>query len=512
MIRQALSVPGEIEPPTCRAGDRRRHPRVVYRRLRAGHPEEFADIGRGAAGVGACYQRPGRPPGSVASVRPETVTRRGRPAGRSDWDEPPDSPRSRAGFTQRERIVRAAAQIAAEIGYAALTIPAISARPGPRTRPSTSTSTSKDEAFIAAFEELSGGPAGAATSAGSRRWRPAVEAGPGACSSTAPSTTLREAGLLRAADRRDLDARPGRRGDRRFGAFLAAGGAAPGIAPASPVVVEAIGGGIWAVIQHEIAAGDLASAAAPGRARSPTSPWCRSGGDPPGLLAPRYGVSRISTSSASSEGRLGALHESRAPLTGRRRRRPGSARSARQVGGLRVVFAAGAQEQDDALDRGDMTLEDQWAGARRLDREEPGPTAGFGDEVERRGGRCLDLGGQSARSPPLRLPSGARERRRRRRLRHWPLLGKYRWKAPGGRPASAQIALTVVFALPRSAATLVKASINRWRWSSRRSRWSRATAAQHTRAQGVVSRRVHTGPALLSRWRPGALRCSRDTA
>ena len=46
---------------------------------------------------------------------------------------------------------------------------------------------------------------------------------------------------------------------QRFTAFLEPQALPPGVAPLPPVVVEAIGGGMWAAIQHEIAAGRLSS-------------------------------------------------------------------------------------------------------------------------------------------------------------------------------------------------------------------------------------------------------------
>jgi hypothetical protein len=46
---------------------------------------------------------------------------------------------------------------------------------------------------------------------------------------------------------------------QRFTAFLEPEALPEGLTAQPPVVVEAIGGGMWAVIQHEIAAGRLSS-------------------------------------------------------------------------------------------------------------------------------------------------------------------------------------------------------------------------------------------------------------
>src|SRR5207342_2822393 len=73
-----------------------------------------------------------------------------------DWSEPPDSARSRATLTQRERIVRAAARVVVEKGYEALSIPAISSTAGTSNQTFYEHFRNKRETFIAAFEILSG--------------------------------------------------------------------------------------------------------------------------------------------------------------------------------------------------------------------------------------------------------------------------------------------------------------------------------------------------------------------
>jgi AcrR family transcriptional regulator len=70
------------------------------------------------------------------------------------WEDPPDSPRSRRALTQRQRIVRAAARVAADKGYEGLTIPAISATAGISNQTFYEHFESKCDAFLAAFEEL----------------------------------------------------------------------------------------------------------------------------------------------------------------------------------------------------------------------------------------------------------------------------------------------------------------------------------------------------------------------
>ena len=69
-----------------------------------------------------------------------------------DWHEPPDSPRSRAELSQRERIVRAVGQLVVEKGYETLSIPAISARAGTSNQTFYEHFSNKREAFLAAFD------------------------------------------------------------------------------------------------------------------------------------------------------------------------------------------------------------------------------------------------------------------------------------------------------------------------------------------------------------------------
>jgi AcrR family transcriptional regulator len=70
------------------------------------------------------------------------------------WDEAPDSRRSRSALTQRERIIRAAAKVAVERGYEALSIPAISGAAGVSNETFYEHFSSKRDAFLVAFETL----------------------------------------------------------------------------------------------------------------------------------------------------------------------------------------------------------------------------------------------------------------------------------------------------------------------------------------------------------------------
>jgi AcrR family transcriptional regulator len=132
---------------------------IVYRHLRADRAEELPAMVEGLVDWALSYQRrPG------AAVRRAMRAAGGPPRGEADrdedpgapipWEEPPSSGRSRAELTQRERILRAAAQIVVERGYAALSIPTISAAAGVSNATFYSNFSSKRDAFLAAFEEI----------------------------------------------------------------------------------------------------------------------------------------------------------------------------------------------------------------------------------------------------------------------------------------------------------------------------------------------------------------------
>jgi AcrR family transcriptional regulator len=175
------------------------------------------------------------------------------------WEEPADSPRSRRHLTQRERMVRAAAQVVVEHGYEALSIPAISAAAGTSNQTFYEHFRSKRDAFLAAFEAVAADALRVASGAFlAEEGRPeAVGAGIRALLeyfaerelfSRLAFFELPSAGPV-ALDQAD-------RALDNLIAFLK-----PGIAPAalgeplSPRALPAIATGIWAVIQHEIAHG-----------------------------------------------------------------------------------------------------------------------------------------------------------------------------------------------------------------------------------------------------------------
>ena len=233
---------------------------IAYRRLRTGSESELPGLAEELVDWALGYQR--REPDAVR--RAMAAAGEPRAAGPRDldgkgavpgWEEPPDSKLSRSTLTQRERMARAAARVVVERGYGALSIPAISAAAGVSNQTFYEHFDSKRDAFLAAFEELAG-LAFAATSeamASSDDRAEAIGRGVRAMLEHVAANELfarlaffelATAGPT-AMDRADavLDS---------FTALLEPAAEAPG-GPGPVVIREAVGSGIWAVIQHELA-------------------------------------------------------------------------------------------------------------------------------------------------------------------------------------------------------------------------------------------------------------------
>jgi AcrR family transcriptional regulator len=229
---------------------------VTYRRLRSGKQAELPGLVYELVDWALRYQEP------EGEVTLRAMAAAGEPAppppaaiaAELSWEEPPDSQRSRQSLSQRERMMRGAARLVVQRGYEALTIPAISTAAGVSNKTFYEHFNSKRDAFLAAFEELStealSVTAAAMKSAGERPealgtgMRAMLEYVAGnELFSRLAFFELASAGPM-AMDRADavLDG---------FTAFLEpAAGEARATVPAA--IREAIGSGIWAVIQHEI--------------------------------------------------------------------------------------------------------------------------------------------------------------------------------------------------------------------------------------------------------------------
>lgn len=237
---------------------------VVYHRLRSGRHRELPGLVEDLADWALRHQEPDSEAtllAVAAAERPaEAVDADTEPGDEQlGWDEPPDSQVSRKTLTQRERIVRAAARVVVENGYAALSIPAISGAAGVSNQTFYEHFANKRDAFLAAFEIL-GGKALLATGSAFIRAGDSPEAiGAGLRTllehiadnelfARLAFFELPTAGPV-ALDQADeiLDS---------FAAFLKPGSAPSAIGgPLAPAIMEAIPTGIWAAIQHEIARG-----------------------------------------------------------------------------------------------------------------------------------------------------------------------------------------------------------------------------------------------------------------
>jgi AcrR family transcriptional regulator len=238
---------------------------VVHRYLRTGRHEELPGTVEELADWVLGYQRP-----QSAAAR---EAREGahlpfdsREAELSDsgvgWDEPPDSGRSRSALTQRQRIVRAAVRVVFENGYAALSVPAISAAAGVSNQTFYENFSSKRDAFMEAFQILV-----------RRAVRAAGEAvGADAANAEAVGRAVRaylelvrtDPLLARLAYFESPSAGPAALefGDEiidRFTAFLTHAAVPTGERPPPESVLIAIGSGIWSVIQYELEHGRAGS-------------------------------------------------------------------------------------------------------------------------------------------------------------------------------------------------------------------------------------------------------------
>ncbi|HEX3735220.1 MAG TPA: TetR/AcrR family transcriptional regulator [Solirubrobacterales bacterium] len=235
---------------------------VTYRRLRAGLAAELpgtvGELVDWALGFQASESEATRRAVAAAEVP------RGRAGAAEEqglsWEEPPDSRLSRRGLSQRERIVRGAARVVVEKGYEALSIPAISGAAGTSNQTFYEHFASKRDAFLAAFEILSTEALTRTVGAYEEETRKpeAVGAGLRALLEYIGSNEL-FAQLaffeLPTAGPPALD-----QAEATFDLFTAYLRDSPELgAPLPGAVIEAVPSAIWAVIQHEIAQGRLAS-------------------------------------------------------------------------------------------------------------------------------------------------------------------------------------------------------------------------------------------------------------
>ncbi|HUC00111.1 MAG TPA: TetR family transcriptional regulator [Solirubrobacterales bacterium] len=230
---------------------------VTYRRLRSGRQQELPGLVDELVDWALHYQDPeSEVTRRAMAAAAEPVAPPPPPAtDELSWEEPPDSPQSRRLLSQRERMARGTARLVVASGYEALTIPAISNAAGVSNKTFYEHFDSKRDAFLAAFELLTAEALTFSTAAlAARESRPeALGAGMRALLEHIARNELfarlaffelPSAGPA-ALDRADaiLDT---------FTAFLEPVAGAEEMGTATVAVREAVGSGIWAVIQHEI--------------------------------------------------------------------------------------------------------------------------------------------------------------------------------------------------------------------------------------------------------------------
>jgi AcrR family transcriptional regulator len=128
---------------------------LLQRRVRSGELEELRQHIDELLDWGLSYRRIGIP-SAVALAEKQPRTPQGDQPGAADelWDERPDSIRDRTRLTQRERMVRGAAMVVAENGYPKLSIPAITGAAGVSNQTFYEHFSSAQEAFLEAIDTI----------------------------------------------------------------------------------------------------------------------------------------------------------------------------------------------------------------------------------------------------------------------------------------------------------------------------------------------------------------------
>jgi AcrR family transcriptional regulator len=233
--------------------------RVAYRRLLTGEPEKLTDVIEDLLDWATAYHVPAlKPP-----VRPPIVIPEGAPKlaqALKDSSIPALDPvKARGTHTHRQRILQAVVSLASEGGYPALSMPAISARAGISNEAFYENFTDKQHAFLTACEEATEGvlTATAEAFAAAGSWPQAAQQ----TIVTLVAQIAKDPVFARLAFFEMLTGGPAavqlaEQILQRFTAMFAAGHEQhPEV---HHVVGEAITGGLWSIIQHEIGHGRAA--------------------------------------------------------------------------------------------------------------------------------------------------------------------------------------------------------------------------------------------------------------
>ncbi len=130
---------------------------LLQRRVRSGELEGLREHIDELLDWGLCYRRVGIPSAVALAEKQPRVPQGDQPGAPDElWDERPDSIRDRTRLTQRERMVRGAAMVVAENGYAKLSIPAITGAAGVSNQTFYEHFSSAQEAFLEAIDIVGG--------------------------------------------------------------------------------------------------------------------------------------------------------------------------------------------------------------------------------------------------------------------------------------------------------------------------------------------------------------------
>ncbi len=225
---------------------------VIYRRLRDAKlgalGDEFPQLIEWALLYRATEER--RVAGLARSAPPPSSE------GIADWEAPPNISPARRALSQRDRIMRAAAQVVAKSGYPSLTVAAISKRAGVSNQTFYANFASKEEAFLAAFDALAllSFQRTAAQFSAEDGWLEGGIAALRALLSHFAASPLHRRIVFGALPAAGQAARA--RAEAMLEAFIALlepEELPPELSQRPPrVVLEATAGGIWAIVQHEV--------------------------------------------------------------------------------------------------------------------------------------------------------------------------------------------------------------------------------------------------------------------
>ena len=235
--------------------------RIVYRRVREGKSEQLRDCIDPLLDWSLSYIPIGGASRWHLPSSPRTTPRAGAALAAPEaapemWDERADSIASRLTLSQRERIVRAAAMVVAEKGYEKLSIPAITSGAGVSNQTFYEYFQSAHDAFLEAYDLLDQQVLARVGSAMGTRWTwsDMIIAGFDALLRfTSEKPLLSRIPFIESlAAGADVLDRIDRIQDRLLVMFDPEA-IPPEVGQPSPeVVLEAIAGGIFAVIQHEV--------------------------------------------------------------------------------------------------------------------------------------------------------------------------------------------------------------------------------------------------------------------